>query len=292
MTQPAGTGGPAGRCVDLHVHSTASDGLLTPTAVVAAARAAGLVAIALTDHDTLGGLAEARAAAAAPGVPIRVIPGVELSALVDGREMHLLGLHIDRIELLESHLAAFRESRQTRAQLIVEKLNALGLTITLEDVARQAGNGVIGRPHIARAMVARGLARDFKDAFDRWLSHGRPAYVEKLRLTARDAIALIHETGGLAVFAHPCGEGNQSRLASLRALGLDGVEVRHPSHSPDDVQRIGALARELHLLESGGSDWHGADNGPRTLGVMRVPESVLERQESAIAERARLAQPA
>lgn len=283
MILSGGAGAPGERFVDLHVHSTASDGTLSPTAVVAAARAAGLSAIALTDHDTLGGLAEAQAAAA--GTDLRIIPGVELSALVDGRELHILGLHIDRIEPMEAYLAAFRESRQTRAELIVEKLNTLGVPITLADVTAQSAGGVLGRPHVARALVQRGAAVDFKDAFDKWLSHGRPAYVEKLRLTAVDAIRVIHDTGGLAVFAHPAQEGNHARLTALSQLGLDGVEVRHPSHSPEDIARISSLARELGLLESGGSDWHGATQGPRILGMMRIPYAVLDRQEARLASR-------
>lgn len=283
MILSGATGAPGERFVDLHVHSTASDGVLAPAAVIAAAKAAGLSAIALTDHDTLAGLGEARAAAA--GSALRVIPGVELSALVDGRELHILGLHIERIEPMEAYLAAFRESRQTRAEMIVEKLNTLGIAITMADVAAQAGTGVLGRPHVARALVQRGAAVDFKDAFDKWLSHGRPAYVEKLRLTAADAIRVIHETGGLAVFAHPAQEGNHARLTALSRLGLDGVEIRHPSHSPEDIARIGSLARELGLLESGGSDWHGATQGPRTLGNMRVPWAVLDRQEARLASR-------
>ena len=283
MIPSGGAATPGERFVDLHVHSTASDGTLSPTAVVAAARAAGLSAIALTDHDTLGGLAEARAAAA--GTALRVIPGVELSALVDGRELHILGLHIDRIEPMEAYLAAFRESRHTRAEMIVEKLNTLGIPITMADVSAEAAGGVLGRPHVARALVKRGGAADFKDAFDKWLSHGRPAYVEKLRLTAVDAIRVIHDTGGLAIFAHPAQEGNHARLTALSQLGLDGVEIRHPSHSPEDIARIGSLARELGLLESGGSDWHGATQGPRILGMMRVPYAVLDRQEARLASR-------
>ena len=281
----AGVAAPgAPRFVDLHVHSTASDGTRAPADVVAAARAASLHTIALTDHDTLAGVAEAQRAGDATGV--RVIAGVELSVLHEDRELHLLGLHIARIERMESHLAAFRETRQTRARQIVEKLHALGVTISMDDVMAEAGDGVIGRPHVARALVKRGFAVDFRDAFDKYLSHGRPAYVEKLRLTMKAAIDLVHDAGGLAIFAHPSVEGSFKRLTELKALGLDGVEVRHPAHNPEDIARIGSLARELDLVESGGSDWHGADNGGRTLGCMRVSGSVLDGQEARLARRA------
>ncbi len=270
--------------VDLHMHSTASDGAIAPDGVVQAARAAGLSAIALTDHDTIGGLAEARQAGERLGV--RVIAGVELSALEGDREVHVLGLHLSRTDELERHLTTFRASRRVRAERIVEMLNRLGVPITIEGVLEEAAGGAVGRPHIARVLVANGWAADFRDAFDRYLGAGRPAFVAKQRVSVSDAIALIHRAGGIAVLAHPGPEGNRRWLESLAALGLDGVEVRHPGHTPDDTARLGALADHLGLVPSGGSDWHGAPEGSRAIGCMRVPRSWLERQEERVRERA------
>jgi predicted metal-dependent phosphoesterase TrpH len=264
------------------MHSIASDGSLPASEVVEAAARAGLAAIALTDHDTLAGVAEARGAGERLGV--RVVPGVELSAHDEG-EVHLLGLHIARLDEIESRLAGFRKARRTRAERIVQRLNELGLPVTMEGVLEHSGKGAIGRPHVARAIISLGRARDQREAFDRWLGFGKPAYVEKEYLAIRDAVALVHEAGGIAVLAHPGASATRARLGELRALGLDGVEVRHPSHSAEDIARIGALAHHLDLLRSGGSDWHGASAGQRTIGCMNVPLDWLEKQDAFLRER-------
>jgi predicted metal-dependent phosphoesterase TrpH len=266
------------------MHSTASDGSLPASRVVEAAAGAGLAAIALTDHDTLAGVPEARGAGERLGV--RVVPGVELSAHDEG-EVHLLGLHIAKPEKLEARLSGFREARRSRAERIVKRLEELGVPVTMEGVLEHAGTGAIGRPHVARAIVALGKARDQREAFDRWLGFGKPAYVDKEYLAVRDAIALVHEAGGIAVLAHPGASATRARLEELRAVGLDGVEVRHPSHSSEDIARIGALADHLELLPSGGSDWHGASTGQRTIGCMRVPAAWLEKHDAFLRERRR-----
>ncbi|MHB0947461.1 MAG: PHP domain-containing protein [Gemmatimonadaceae bacterium] len=280
MTTPA----PSPALVDLHMHSTASDGATAPADVVAEAQRVGLAAIALTDHDTLAGLAEARAAGATAG--IRVIAGVELSAVEGEQETHLLGLHLADTDEMERRLVDLREMRHRRADAMVAKLNALGIGVTMDEVLAQAAGGAIGRPHVARAVVARGGAADLRDAFDRLLGNGRPAYVGKERLTMDDAIAMIHRAGGLAVLAHPGPTATRPRLEALKALGLDGVEVRHPSHSDEEIGRILRLTESLDLLPSGGSDWHGATDGWRTLGSMRVPVDWLARQDALVAQRA------
>jgi predicted metal-dependent phosphoesterase TrpH len=272
--------------VDLHMHSTASDGSRAPADVVRAAAKAKLAAIALTDHDTVAGLAEAQSAGEAVGV--RVVAGVELSAVEGDTETHLLGLHLRDTAVLEDALAGLRGMRERRARRIVERLEEIGVHITLESVLAQAADGAIGRPHVARALIAEGWAVDSRDAFDRYLGAGRPAYVAKEQLGMRDAIAMIHDAGGLAVLAHPAASGTRDRLAALRAQGLDGVEVRHPSHSPSDTTRLTALARELDLVPSGGSDWHGAADGPRTIGMMQVPAEWLARQEERLASLGRV----
>ena len=283
MTGPGAPDSSAERFVDLHMHSTASDGVLAPSAVVAAARAAGLSAIALTDHDTLEGVAEARVAGDTLGV--RVIAGVELSAHEGDRELHVLGLHLTRLSELEDRLVTLRATRRTRAAQIVDKLRALGIPIDLEAVWREAGDGAVGRPHVARVLIANGWAKDHRDAFDRLIGSGRPAYVPKQRLPLGDAVHMLHEAGGLAIIAHPGADGSRSRLEMFKRLGFDGVEVRHPSHTAEDIARLGTLADYLGLVPSGGSDWHGAAEGPRTIGNMRVPFAWLERQDAVARER-------
>ena len=277
MTGPAGTTA----FVDLHMHSTASDGSRSPGDVVRAAKRASLSAIALTDHDTVDGLAEARVVGGELG--IRIVNGVELSAVEGELETHLLGLHLIDTGVLERGLGELREMRGRRAATIVARLQAIGVQITLDDVLLQAGDGAIGRPHVARALVADGWATDVRDAFDRYLGANKPAYVAKDQLGMREAIAMVHAAGGLAVLAHPGAAGTRERLENLAGLGMDGVEVKHPSHSSHDTMRLRALAEQLDLIPSGGSDWHGAADGPRTIGMMRVQAEWLNRQDERLA---------
>ena len=276
MTEAAGTTA----FVDLHMHSTASDGSRSPAEVVRAAKRASLAAIALTDHDTVAGLAEAAITGAELGV--RIVNGVELSAVEGQTETHLLGLHLHDTAVLEQGLGELREMRGRRAARIVELLQSQGVQVTLDDVLLQAGAGAIGRPHVARALVADGWATDVRDAFDRYLGAGRPAFVAKEQLGMREAIAMVHAAGGLAVLAHPGQGGTRERIEPLAALGLDGVEVKHPSHSPQDVARLRACVDQLGLIPSGGSDWHGAADGPRTIGMMHVPIEWLRRQDERV----------
>lgn len=283
MSNPA-LGGSQHEFVDLHTHSTASDGARAPADVVVAACAARLSAFALTDHDTIAGLPEASGAGAERG--IRVICGVELSAVEGDTETHILGLHLTELTELEDRLSALREMRLTRARRIVDRLNELGLPVTLEAVLQHAGGGAVGRPHVARAMIAGGFATDFREAFERYLGNGKVAFIAKDNLPLGDAIALIHRAGGLAILAHPGHAGTKDRIAALSALGLDGLEVLHPSHSWDDSQRLDAIAGDLDLVRSGGSDWHGGSDGARSLGMMRVPSQWLADQEARAAARA------
>ena len=271
------------RHVDLHAHSTASDGTATPTGAVEAAHRAGVVALALTDHDTLAGVPEAQVAADRLG--LRLVPGVELSVHQEGVEVHLLGLHIRDVAGLQTELEAIRDQRRLRAIAMVEKLAAAGAPIAIEAVLAEAAGGAIGRPHVARALVAAGHVKDQREAFDRFLAAGRPAYVDKARLEIADGIAMVHRAGGLAIIAHPGAEGRRERIEPLVPMGLDGLEVRHPSHSAEDVKRLDALAQHFGLVVSGGSDWHGAMQGPRVLGAMRVPEAWLEAQDARLAAR-------
>ena len=238
--------------VDLHAHSTASDGSQSPAAAVDAAHKAGLAAFALTDHDTLAGVAEAQRAADAVG--LRLVPGVELSVHQDQSEVHLLGLHIRDVAAMQDRLEQFRDQRRARAEEMVVRLNALGIAVTMDAVLAQSDGGAIGRPHVA-----------------------------KERLEVVDGVRLIHEAGGIAVFAHPGQEGRRERIEPLVALGLDGIEVRHPSHSGEDMKRLAALTAHFGLVSSGGSDWHGAMQGGRVLGAMRVPVEWLDAQDVRVA---------
>lgn len=274
----------ASEYVDLQVHTTASDGILPPTKVVEAAAKAKLVAIALTDHDSIDGLEEAEAAGARLGV--QIVAGVELAAHFDGNELHLLGLHLADRAAIAADLERFRQERVARAESIVGVLNTQGIPVTMEAVHAEAAGGAVGRPHVARALIAGGWVTDFREAFDRWLGWQKPAYVEKGKLTVPEATALVHRAGGLAVWAHPGEKATVEMLTRLRDVGLDAVEVLHPSHSQSLVERLYDRAERLDLLPSGGSDWHGSAEGPRKLGGQQVPYLWLARQERVVRERA------
>ncbi len=268
------------RHIDFHLHSTASDGTTAPEEVVRAARDAGLTALALTDHDTVEGIPAAANAANAMGIGL--VAGVELSAYDGATEVHMLGLHLDDLDDMRESLAVFRESRRDRAIGIVKLLNGLGVRITFEDVLAVAGDAAIGRPHVARAMVENGWAMDLRDAFDRYLGSGRPAYLDKRRITISQSIAMVHRCGGIAVLAHPGSDANRERIESLASMGLDGVEVIHPSHSAEDRARLLALTNHLGLVPSGGSDSHGGADGVRVVGSQKVPAEWLDRQLSRV----------
>jgi predicted metal-dependent phosphoesterase TrpH len=278
------TTAPAPAFVDLQVHSTASDGALPPAAVVQAAADAGLYAIALTDHDSVEGLPEAIEAGSRLGV--RIVPGVELSSHFEGEELHLLGLHLANLEAMRAALLEFQGQRVRRAERIVATLNAHGIPVTMEAVLAEAGTGAVGRPHIARALLAGGWVREFREAFDKWIGWGRPAYMAKETFDVADAIALVHRAGGIAVWAHPGELATPARIARLAELGLDAVEVLHPSHPPYLVQRLVENTEKAGLIPSGGSDWHGTHDGPRKLGGQLVPKIWLDWQDAKAAQRA------
>jgi predicted metal-dependent phosphoesterase TrpH len=197
--------------------------------------------------------------------------------------VHVLALHLSHLDTLEKRLSELRAQRLTRAERIVDKLNALGVPLTLDEVLLQSKGGAVGRPHIARAMIARGAVHDFRDAFMRYLGGSGSAFVPKDILTIEDAIAMAHEAGALAIWAHPAEGCRRERLEPLVSAGLDGIEIRHPSHSSEDMKRLQALTDFFGLVPSGGSDWHGAADGPRRLGVMNIPLEWLERQDERVA---------
>jgi hypothetical protein len=243
--------------IDLHLHTTASDGQHPPADLIQLVRKQKLDVIAITDHDTTGGIAEAQAAAG--GQPV-VIPGIELSAEDEAGDVHMLGYHLQVDHPgLQARLAQFRDLRENRGKKIVEKLGTLRLPIAWERVEAIADGAAIGRPHIARAMVEAGYVESVRDAFDRYLYNGGPAYVARYRLSPEEAVALIHDAGGVAVLAHP-GLLLDYRTMALRLIpaGLDGVEVWHPDNSETVRLNLRAIAAEHDLIMTGGSDFHGA----------------------------------
>lgn len=273
--------------IDLHVHSTASDGEVDPAGVVARARAASLSAFALTDHDTIAGMTEAVAAADAAG--IRVICGCEFSVAVRWGEMHLLAYFLppDNADLA-AFLADQRDKRATRGREIVARLRRLGVNLTERDVLRESAGGAVGRPHVARALMAAGQVRDLNEAFDRYIGWGRPAFVAKDLPDVHEVTALIARIGGVTSAAHLGQRANHNALAELREKGVDGVEVRHPAHDDDLRERIRRLAGSLRLLPTGGSDWHGDANGSPErgpLGSQDVPAEWLVALETRHRER-------
>lgn len=248
--------------------------------VVQRAQAAGLAAIALTDHDTTDGVADAAREGARLGV--RVIPGCEFSVRAPWGELHLLAFFLPpEDERLQAFLRDKRAARRRRGEQIVAKLQALGIPIALEDVQAQVGGGegALGRPHVARALVDCGTAHDVADAFRQYLGRGRPAYVEKPLPALAEVTALVHTVGGITVAAHLGDHGTEGQIRQFQDQGLDGIEVRHPSHPPAVEQRLTRIAERLGLGISGGSDWHGDSEYGHThapLGGMRVPASWLE----------------
>ena len=265
--------------MDLHVHSTASDGSLSPEAVVGRARDAGLAAIALTDHDTLAGVPEAVQAGERLGV--RVVGGCEFSSAAPWGEMHVLGYFLPSHSAeLESFLERRRADRLRRAREMVTRLQGLGVGLELEHVLEQARGGAVGRPHVARAIVRQGGAIGVSDAFDRFIGRGRPAFVDKILPTFRDIADLVHSVRGMVSVAHLKERGTRSFLERLKREGLDAIETRHPSHDPELRARLTDTAMRLGLLRTGGSDWHGDPEPGEThgaLGSQEVPLEWLER---------------
>ncbi|MGW7455569.1 PHP domain-containing protein [Streptomyces sp. NPDC054787] len=248
--------------IDLHAHSTASDGTDTPAELMRAAAGAGLDVVALTDHDTVAGYAEAVAALPAG---LTLVTGAELSCRLDGVGMHMLAYLFDPEEpALHAERELVRDDRTPRAQAMIGKLQALGVDVTWDQVARIAGAGSVGRPHIATALVELGVVPTVSDAFTpEWLADGGRAYAEKHELNPFDAIRLVKAAGGVTVFAHPAAVKRgrcvpEAAIAELAAAGLDGIEVDHMDHDADTRARLRGLAADLGLLTTGSSDYHGS----------------------------------
>lgn len=267
--------------VDLHCHSTASDGEFPPDEVARRASEIGLVAIALTDHDTTAGVAAAQRAGDTLGV--RVVSGCEFSVKAPWGELHVLGYFLPVGDSrVEAFLEGTRAARRRRGAEMVARLQRLGIELDLGAVERTARGGALGRPHVARALVAGGFTSDINEAFGRWLGRGRPAFVEKPLPTLREVCDLVHVAGGLTVAAHLGSHGSEEQITVFQGDGLDGIEVRHPSHPAHTRRRLMAIAERLDLAVTGGSDWHGEmmlGGSHAPLGGMEVPAAWLEELE-------------
>lgn len=289
--------------IDLHVHSTFSDGSLTPEELAAAGESAGLSAMALTDHDTVGGverfLAACRAGSPAGGRTLRGISGVEISADVSHGTLHMLGYGVDpRDPGLNAALQRILGGRAERNREIAAKLQGLGMEVTLEEAAALAGGEVVGRPHFAQVLLAKGHVRSVKEAFDRYLAKGKPAYAERFRFSSEDSVRVILGAGGIPVLAHPAtlqldSAALKRYVGDLRQMGLQGIEVYYTEHSPRQTEEYLALAKTFDLLATGGSDYHGAATPDIRLGKgfgnLSVPDAIFDRLVRSQGEEARQA---
>lgn len=272
------------KIVDLHVHSTESDGTFTPEELVEEAKKVGLSAFALTDHDTVSGVKKAFDAAKDTG--IEVIPGVELSTDYNGKEVHIVGLYID-IEhpKLLSQTAAFRECRNNRNEKMIEALQKEGFDITFEKLVAENPDCVITRANIARYLYEHGMIKSVQEAFDKYIGDGCRCYINRFKVSPMDAVKLIKEAGGIAILAHPLlyhmsSVTLQKLIDELKAAGLDGIEAIYSTYTPGEERLVKKMAEENHLLVSGGSDFHGTNKPSIRLGTGRgqlyIPYSVLD----------------
>ena len=261
--------------IDLHLHTTCSDGVCSPLEIVTKAKKAGLSVISITDHDNLAGIESA--AEFGKQMDVEVIPGVEISTDIEDKEVHLLGYFIDIYnDEFQKYLSFFRQERYNRALRIVKKLNNLGIHLTIESVLQKSKSGAVGRPHIAQALIEGGYVGNFYEAFDKFIGNNCPAYERKIHLSPQSALKLISDAGGLSFIAHP-GYINEKILLSLINAGIDGIEVVHPSHNMNQVKYYRGIVNEYCLLASGGSDYHGGKReDEQNLGKFYVTRDNLE----------------
>lgn len=269
--------------IDLHTHSTASDGLLAPDALVRLAHEQGLDLIALTDHDTTAGIGEAQAEGQRVGVT--VIGGIEINTDLPGGggEAHVLGYLIDSDDpSFQRTLTILRDARERRGERMVERLREQGLDISWERV-RELAQGAVGRPHVAQALIERGYAHDVSDAFDRWLSRGRPGYVARLKLAPEDAVRCIRSARGVPALAHPVGapELEERLLPALVEAGMLGLECHYGTYDDATVRHLLSLAARYNLIPTGGSDYHGPNMHPTPLGGHPVPPEAVDQLREA-----------
>jgi predicted metal-dependent phosphoesterase TrpH len=276
--------------IDLHTHSVFSDGTNTPEELVEMAEKRGLKALALTDHDTVGGVP--RLLAAAENLSVEAVPGIELSADCDRGTMHILGYFIDyTCPVLLEKINIVQQGRNVRNQEILKKLNKLGYILQWSDVQRHAGEDVIGRPHFAQALLERKHVKSKKAAFDLLLAKGRPGYAERYRYSAQECIELIRKAGGVSVLAHPAtlylpDDQLRAVVVGLKDFGLDGIEAHYGEHRPENMRKFIQWAKELDLICSGGTDFHGKNTPDlklgRGFGQLNVPDEVLDNLKAGI----------
>lgn len=264
-----------GQHIDLHIHTTHSDGTCSGAKILEIVREKRLAAFAVTDHDTVEGYFEIRKLL--KGGDPEIIPGVELSVRVDDDDLHILGYYFDpHDKKITFALEDFQKKRKQRGRLIVQKLNDLGLDLTFEAVEKLADGAVIGRPHIAEALFKNGQVGSYQEAFDRYIKNGGPAYIPKEVMGPAEAVSMIHQAGGLAVLAHPYIGDMLRYLDMLTALGLDGLEVFHYSHNRENIAFLKSLVERYGLVATGGSDFHGRSGQNGRVGSPEVPLTYLE----------------
>lgn len=263
---------------DFHTHSNCSDGALTPTALVELAVSRGVQIMALTDHDSVEGIREAlQEASRYPGFTL--IPGVEMSTDIPGSEVHVLGYFVNPNDgPLQEELAQLRNSRRDRGRRMVEKLRDLGMNVDWEGVQAIAGDGAIGRPHVAQALLEKGCIGSLQEAFDRYIGRNGPAYVERTKITPVETVALLHQRGALPVLAHPRDmEDLEGLLSTLKGAGLVGMEVYYQEYDEASTQRLLAIAHSHDLIPTGGSDYHGLGGEQERLpGDIPLPEEAID----------------
>ena len=271
--------------IDLHLHTTASDGRCSPKELVDRAAAAGVSVMAVTDHDTTQGIDDAASAARAHG--LEVVAGIEITAVESARDIHILGYFINPADIqLAGFLIRQRTQRIARVKAVGDRLTLLGMPIDITPLiaqAREDGGRSVGRPQIARAMVAAGYVADTREAFDRWLATGRPAFVPRAGAPPEEVIRMLRGAGGLASLAHPGQTAVDSRILAYADAGLDALEVYHPDHDKTSTERYRALAARLKLLATGGSDFHGDPSHGWEPGAVALPEDAWRRLRDAAA---------
>lgn len=268
--------------VDLHCHTNASDGFLSPAELIALAADQQVQTLAITDHDTVEGLAEGLSAGNAAGV--EVVPGIEISSNLGGAEIHLLGYFIDpHSSQLAAHLRWCQATRLERVERICARLTSAGLPLTIDDVLQFAGSGSVGRPHVAQAMIARGYVDSIGSAFARYLGRGKPGFVQRENVTPTTAVGIIRNAGGAAVLAHPYATpAALEMLPALIAAGLAGMEAWYGEYEPSSRERLAAIANQNNLIATGGSDFHGVNfKEGRNLGSVTVAHEVVDRLRAA-----------
>jgi predicted metal-dependent phosphoesterase TrpH len=273
---------------DLHLHTNFSDGTYTPEELAGHAHRHGLSVVALTDHDTVEGCA--RMAAACSKLSIEFIPASELTTDLDGNELHLIGYFLDTGNpVLLTELAKFQDVRQNRIREMCARLNEMKVPLSADAVFRIANCRSPGRPHVGRALVQAGICSSLDEAFDRFLKKGKPAWVPKFKMSAEDAIQLIHQAGGLAVMAHPGLNRTDEVIPLLKEMGMDGLECFHTRHSTAASQHYSLLAEHYGLLITGGSDCHGMNKGKPLIGSIKLPFDYVAKLKAAVAHRAHAA---